>query len=95
MLDFTEMNKLYKMCKEAGMNIRMGGVHDGRKIELFDNMGNDLLDDAVIHGFSYGHEIGLLETYELNDCEGYETAELIFEGWKKMVEDYHQKNKNQ
>lgn len=50
------------------------------------------LDDAIISKYSFGHEKGLLETYKLNDCAGYETAEEVFEGWKKMRDKYLQDN---
>lgn len=41
------------------------------------------LDDVVFHNFSHGHQLGLLETYNLGDCNGFETAEQVFEGWMK------------
>ena len=44
------------------------------------------LDDAIIISGSHGVETGLLETFRLNDCVGWETAEQVFEGWKKMYE---------
>jgi hypothetical protein len=44
------------------------------------------LDDCVYHSGSHGWSEGLLETYCLGDCEGWETAEQVFEGWKKMYE---------
>lgn len=50
------------------------------------------LDDAIIFKYSFGYEKGLLETYKLNDCTGYETAEEVFEGWKKMRDKYLQDN---
>lgn len=43
-------------------------------------------DDAIIISGSHGAEAGLLETFRLNDCVGWETAEQVFEGWKKMYE---------
>ncbi len=44
------------------------------------------LDDVIWHRYSRGYEQGLLETYELNACNGFETAEEVFAGWKKMYE---------
>ena len=42
------------------------------------------IDDAVIYSGSHGMQNGLLETYSLNSCEGWETAEQVFAGWWKM-----------
>ena len=42
------------------------------------------LDDVIWHCYSRGYEKGLLETYKLNTCNGFETAEEVFAGWKEM-----------
>lgn len=48
------------------------------------------ISDAVCHGFSYGHEQGLLEIMGLvneeevgDSVEGWLTAEQVFERWHK------------
>ena len=81
-LDFTEFDKLVKLVEEAGWNHKVQTLHGGKQIVLY-NKGNRMLDDAVIHPFSNGNKAGLMETYVLNDCRGWERAEEIFEGWKK------------
>lgn len=43
------------------------------------------LDDAICHTYSHGYIDGLLETFSLNECEGWETAEQVFEGGKKCT----------
>lgn len=49
------------------------------------------LDDVVFHRYSHGYALGLLETYRLGDCNGFETAEQVFEGWKKIFDEFHKK----
>lgn len=56
-----------------------------RQINLLDQDG-EKVDDVIFGEGSHGYEEGLLETYNLGDCEGYETADQVFEGWKKMIE---------
>ena len=46
-----------------------------------DNTFQEDLDDVVFHKYSHGYAQGLLETYFLNDCDGFETAEQVFNGW--------------
>jgi len=79
-----EAEKLANMLLEAGINYSRYQLYDGFQVKVFDKDGN-VLDDAVCHSYSHGHEKGLLETYHFGDCTGYETAEQIFEGWKEMV----------
>jgi hypothetical protein len=43
------------------------------------------LDDVIWHRYSRGYAQGLLETYRLNACNGFETAEEVFAGWKKCM----------
>lgn len=85
-VDTTEIEKLYNLCMEAGMNVSIQDMWGGKQVRFYDNLGN-LLDDAICHGCSHGHEQGLLETFSLNDCDGYETAEQVFEGWKEWLFD--------
>ena len=84
-LDFTEFDKLVGFMEKEGWNYRVEYLHDGKKLNFFSKNG-DLIDDAVIHGFSHGGKAGLLECYVLNDCSGWMTAEEVFNGWKGMWE---------
>ena len=47
----------------------------------------DELDDCIYHQYSHGYNKGYLETYKLNGCNGYETAEQVFVGWMKMYKE--------
>lgn len=84
----NEMNKLHEMLLKAGINHtfmpmdpEMFGA-DAWQIRIFrDNTFREELDDAVFCKFSHGHMYGLLETFNLSDCDGYETAEEVFKGW--------------
>lgn len=87
----NEINKLHDMLLKANiphtfrtMNNDLFGA-DALQICLYqDNTFQKELDDVVFHRFSHGHEMGLLETYKLGNCEGFETAEQIFKGWMEM-----------
>ena len=82
---FNEIKKLAKMLVEANIPCDVFEIYDGYQVVLYaDKELKKRLDDAVCHGGSHGRELGLLETYTLNDCCGYETAEQVFEGWEKM-----------
>ena len=78
------------MLTEAGinhtfipMNKKLYGV-GAMQIRIYrDATLQEELDDVVFHEFSHGYEQGLLETYGLGRCEGFETAEQVFKGWKK------------
>ena len=86
--DTTEMEKLDRLLTEAGIPHTMKPSWGGLQIRIYadEEMTNEL-DDAICHGGSYGYEKGLLETYVLNDCSGWETAEQVFEGWLKMYQE--------
>ena len=85
MIDFTEIEKLHKMLCEAGIPHTYAELYDGRQIRVYADaeMTNEL-DDCIIHGDSHGVFMGLLETYLLSDCEGFETAEQVFAGWQAL-----------
>lgn len=87
---FTEITKLHDMLKEAGIPHTFGPCWDGLQICVYadEEMENEL-DDCVCHSGSHGYSEGLLETFCLGDCEGWETAEQVFEGWKKMYDKAH------
>ena len=87
----NEINKLHDMLLKANiphtfrtMNNDLFGA-DALQICIYqDNTFQKELDDVVFHRFSHGYEMGLLETYKLGECEGFETAEQVFKGWMEM-----------
>lgn len=88
---YAEIEKLNKMLNEANIphtfNRMPNCIGEGYQIRLYSDATKKYeLDDAVYHTYSHGYELGLLETCRLNDCEGFETAEQVFTGWKKMYE---------
>lgn len=92
-MDFTEINKLHNLLTEANIPHIFADFFDGKQISIYaDEAMENQLDDAVIHSGSFGHQNGLLETYALTSCKGWETAEEVFEGWLKM---YQQADKKQ
>ena len=86
-----EIAKLHEMLSHAGihhtfmmMNADIFG-ENAMQIRIFrDGTFQEELDDVVFHKYSHGYEQGLLETFCLSDCEGFETAEQVFEGWMEM-----------
>ena len=86
-INFTEIEKLHSLLVKAGIPHVFAPLWDGKQIRVYaDSEFTNELDDAVIHSGSHGVGAGLLETFCLNDCDGWETAEQVFEGWKKMYE---------
>ena len=86
-LNFTEIEKLHDLLFESNIPHDFRPLYDGYQIVLYADTEKIYdLDDAVINGFSHGCADGLLETYKLNGCEGWETAEEVFAGWKKLYE---------
>lgn len=83
-INFEEFDKLVKLVKDAGIPHSVNDIYDGKQIKVFNSDGS-YLDDAAIYQYSQGAEYGLLETFNLN-CDGFDEAEDIIEGWKKM---YH------
>lgn len=60
MYDFTEFNKLVVgLINKGGFNITVRNLYDGRQVIVRDK--NDNMWDAIIHGGSYGSNMGLLE----------------------------------
>ena len=85
----NEMNKLHEMLLKAGINHTFMAMDkdmfgaDAVQIRIYrDATFQEELDDAVFHKYSFGYAQGLLETYELSECNGFETAEQVFNGWK-------------
>ena len=86
----NEITKLHKMLVKAGINHTFMPMDknifgkDAMQIRIYrDSTFQEELDDVVYHRFSHGYDKGFLETYNLNECNGYETAEQVFKGWKK------------
>ena len=85
--DLTEFEKLIDLLIEAGIPYTKENIFDGMAIRIYaDEAKANEIDDAIIHFGSHGSENGLLETWVLNGCKGWETAEQIFEGWLGMYE---------
>ena len=83
-----EIAKLHEMLFNAGINhifMMMNADFFGKnvmQIRIYrDGTFQKELDDVVFHKYSHGYERGLLETFALGNCDGYETAEQVFEGW--------------
>lgn len=92
---FTEIHKLHEMLIEAEIPHTFGAIPipavGGYQIRIYaDKEMTVELDDAICHRYSHGYPEGLLETYRLNNCDGWETAEQVFEGWQKMYADANQ-----
>lgn len=83
--DYTEFNKLVKLCKEAEWAIDIHPLFDGQQVTLYKN--GVVVDDAAIHYGTHGVKMGLLETYVVNKCKGFETGSYVFQEWKKLVAD--------
>ena len=87
----NEMNKLHEMLLKAGINHTFMAMDkdmfgaDAVQIRIYrDATFQEELDDAVFNRYSFGYAQGLLETYKLGECNGFETAEQVFNGWKVM-----------
>jgi len=91
-INFTEICKLDDMLCLADLPHTFSHLHDGYQIKFYaDGMKTIYLDDVVIHSSSHGHEKGLLETYNLNACSGYETAEQVFKSWVRWYKKANKK----
>ena len=89
---YAEIRKLYAMLNEANIPCTLARLFDGWQVRVYadEDMTREL-DDAILHSGSHGCRNGLLETYTLGGCEGWETAEQVFKGWKKMYEEANKK----
>ncbi len=86
-IDLTEIEKLHNLLTEAQIPHTYLPLDGGMQIRIYaDKEMTNELDDAICTRYSYGHEQGLLESYCLNQCEGFETAEEVFKGWKKQYQ---------
>jgi hypothetical protein len=90
-INFTEIRKLNALLNTADIPHTFAPCWDGYQIRIYaDEEMTQELDDCVIHSGSHGVNSGLLESYCLSECEGWETAEQIFKGW---TERYHKAQK--
>ena len=84
-----EITKLHEILIYAGINhifMPMGKFfgEDALQIRIYrDNTFQEELDDVVFNKYSHGYTQGLLETYKLNESNGFETAEQVFKGWMR------------
>ena len=86
-MTFDEIFKLDKMLTEANIPHTFKSLFDGYQIRMYaDETQIRELDDCVCHSGSFGSASGLLETYLLHECSGFETAKQVFKGWKKMYQ---------
>lgn len=82
MFDYTEFNKLVAMVEKAGWSYQVDPLWEGKQIVLYKQ--GQRINDAIIHNFSYGHDQGLLETWESqDDVIGCLTAEQVYDIWVK------------
>jgi hypothetical protein len=87
---FVEIKKLHRLLKVGGFPHTFAPLYGGWQIRLYaDEELTQELDDAVCHKYSHGFKQGLLETYNLGECEGFETAEQVFKGWIEMYNKKH------
>ena len=88
-MDFTEIYKLKGMLDAKGIPNTLTPLWDGLQIKIYADVNKTKeIDDVVLHSWSHGCEKGLLETYNLNNCDGYETAKQVFKGWKKIFKKF-------
>lgn len=85
-----EIRKLHEMLLKAGINhtfMAMDKEVFGEiafQIRIYrDSSFKEELDDVIFHKYSHGYSQGLLETYSLGGCDGFETAEQVFKGWMR------------
>lgn len=84
-IDFTEINKLSAMLTQAGIPHTFKDLYDGKQIRMYADLDKEIeLDDCIIHFGSHGVQNGLLESFNLGECTGWETADEIFSGWVEM-----------
>ena len=91
-INFDEIRKLNALLNAAGIPHTFGPLWDGYQIRVYeDEEMTREIDDCVIHGGSHGHKQGLLESFTLGGCDGWETAEQIYKGWMEMYREAQKK----
>lgn len=79
-----ELVKLIALLNDAKVPFKIESLWGGWKVSIYsDEEFKCQLDDCIFHQYSIGYEEGLLESYALIECGGYETANQIFTGWMK------------
>lgn len=82
-----EMYKLINKLIDAGILFEVIPhplFKNGIRLAIYgDATRSQELDDVVFCPGSHGYRQGLLETCCLGECNGYETAEQVFNGWMK------------
>lgn len=78
-----EIKELVTTLAGLGLPFKFHPFQGGYQVILY-NANGEKLDDAIWHPYSHGYKDGLLETYVLGDCEGYETALDVADGWYRM-----------
>lgn len=84
-----EFDKLVAKLQDANIpHLVVANPCSGRpQVKLFADFSMTWqLDDCCCEEDSLGGHEGLLETYRLGNCQGYETAETVFRGWQQMYE---------
>ena len=84
---FVEIKKLRELLTQAHIPHTFARLFDGFQIRIYadEEMTNEI-DDCICHSGSHGYANGLLETFELGSCEGWETANQVFTGWLEMYQ---------
>ena len=88
-----EINKLTNLLDNAGIPYEMEELYGGWLLCYPTKENRE--SDVICHGFSYGHEEGLLEMMGLtedDDVQGYMTAEEVFEVWNKHYQEHNKVN---
>lgn len=81
----TESANLVRLLVAAGVPHEVRIIYDGVQV-LYPNLFRSV-GDVICHSHSYGHERGLLEAMgvgacdDLDDVEGWLTAETVFDRW--------------
>jgi hypothetical protein len=82
---FDEIRKLNALLNAANIPHTFGPLYDGYQIRLYaDEEMTQELDDCIMHSGSHGFSSGLLESFALGGCDGWETAKQIYVGWSEM-----------
>lgn len=85
MYDLSELKALAVSCLLMEWDIDLHNLYDGKQVVLRNDCG-DILNDAVIHMSSYGHNKGLLETWDSDmDSVGCLTAQEVFSIWAENI----------
>lgn len=93
---FREIQNLHELLTAEGIphTFTYCSVAVGLQIRVYsDAEMTKEFDGCICHTGSHGFHLGLLETFNLNDCNGYETAAEVFAGWKKRYYELQKEDK--